>query len=84
MEQINDEGRVALCGNIADYNKPPEEKYGVRNLFQLVAKRLVVEGFLVFQFSPEQSAECKETLTQWAQEGKLLVEKTVVDGFDRP
>jgi len=83
LEMINDGGRIALCGNIADYDKPPECKYGVKNLFHLTAKSITLRGFLVFEFTPEQMADCTATLEQWAQEGKLKVECTIVDGFDR-
>lgn len=37
-------GRVIVCGFISDYNKPFEEKYGVRNLQVFFEKRLKMQG----------------------------------------
>lgn len=39
--------------------------------------RIKMQGFIVFDFM-DQYAEAKKELTQWAQEGKLKVEQTVV------
>ena len=80
---INEGGSVALCGAISQYDTHHTDKFGVNNTFQLVAKRLRVEGFLVFQFSPEQQAECTKTLAQWLQEGKLKESCTIIEGFDK-
>lgn len=52
---MNDFGRIIACGMVSQYNKPPNEAYGVRNLMQVVAKRLKMRGFIVripmFSFS---------------------------------
>lgn len=45
-------GRVVVCGNTVDANIPLDERYGVRNLRALIAKRLRVEGFLVLDYKP--------------------------------
>ena len=44
LEVMKDFGRVIACGQISQYDLPPEEKYGVRNLFHVVAKRLTFQG----------------------------------------
>ena len=43
LEVMNDFGRVIACGQISQYDLPPEQKYGVRNLFHVVAKRLTFQ-----------------------------------------
>lgn len=83
LEMINDKGRVALCGAISQYDTPPEKKYGIKNLFHVIAKQVRIQGFLVFAFTPEQTAECLETLGQWVQEGTLKDTSTVVEGFEK-
>lgn len=82
LEMMNDGGRVVVCGAISQYDTPPEQRYGVRNLFHVVAKQLKVQGFIVsFSFSEEQNADCTETLNKWFCDGKIKEVSTFVDGF---
>ena len=71
LEMLNDGGTVAICGAISQYDTRWEQRQGVRNLFQAVAKRLRLEGFLVLQFSQEQLEDCRETMMSWLKEGKV-------------
>jgi len=82
LEMMNDTGSVTLCGAISQYDAKPENRYGVRNLFQIVAKRLRVEGFIVGFFPPEAHAEGSETLLSWLREGKISDVSYFVDGFE--
>ncbi|MCE5167613.1 hypothetical protein HAX54_013130 [Datura stramonium] len=41
-------GRIAVCGMISQYNL--ENTEGVHNLFNLIVKRIRMEGFLVFDY----------------------------------
>ncbi|MCD7462865.1 hypothetical protein HAX54_049553 [Datura stramonium] len=41
-------GRIAVCGMISQYNL--ENTEGVHNLFNLIAKRIRMEGFIVFDY----------------------------------
>lgn len=82
IEIMNDGGRIALCGAISQYNARPDAKYGVKNLFQVVAKFLRLEGILASKFSDAQNKDAEDTLTAWLQEGKLQDCATIVDGFD--
>jgi len=40
-------GRIIACGMISQYNNPPDQQYGVKNLMNIVGKRLKIQGFLV-------------------------------------
>ena len=40
-------GRIVACGMISQYNIPPEKHYGVKNLMQVVGKRIKMQGFIV-------------------------------------
>lgn len=47
INHMNDFGRIVACGMISNYNKPPSDHYPIRNLMQVVAKRLKMQGFIV-------------------------------------
>ncbi|CAJ1449201.1 unnamed protein product, partial [Effrenium voratum] len=82
LDMLNDGGSVALCGAISQYDLRPEARSGVRNLFQAVAKKLRIEGFLLFQFTPEELQDCRDTMLSWMKEGKISDCCTFVDGFE--
>ncbi len=84
LEVMNDFGRIIACGQISQYDVPPERRYGVRNLFHVVAKRLTFRGYVTDprSFTPEQFAEANSTLGSWLSSGELVDHSTVIDGFD--
>jgi len=83
LEMMNDFGRVVMCGAISQYDKPPSERYGVKNLFHVVAKQLKLQGFIVSSFTPEQQQECIATMGEWLRTGKLQDRHTAVEGFEK-
>ena len=42
-----------MCGSISGYNVEGRESKGIRNLFNVTAQRLRMEGFIVFDFASE-------------------------------
>ena len=78
----NDYARVAACGAIAHYNDTDENPTpGPRNLFQIVKKRLRIEGFIVTD-SLGSFRPFLEEVTPWVAEGRVRFAETVVDGVD--
>ena len=73
-------GRAALCGSISGYNAvtPPP---GPRNMFMMVAKRLTLRGFLVFDHD-DLRPEFEATVPGWLASGRLVVRETVREGLD--
>ncbi|UKZ76874.1 hypothetical protein TrVFT333_004589 [Trichoderma virens FT-333] len=45
LDNMNVFGRIAASGMISQYNG---DKFGIRNLMQVVAKQLTIQGFIVF------------------------------------
>lgn len=79
LEAMNVRGRIAICGLIAGYNDT-EPRPGPHNLFHIIAKRLKVEGFIVFDHN-DLLAQFVADLAQWSREGKLRWKETVEHGI---
>ncbi|GAA3840560.1 NADP-dependent oxidoreductase [Sphaerisporangium flaviroseum] len=73
-------GRTAMCGAISTYNDP-EPPPGPRNLFQVIAKRLTLRGFIVNDHADRMPDMIKE-IGQWLQERRITFEETVVEGLE--
>ncbi|KAL0933582.1 zinc-binding dehydrogenase [Colletotrichum truncatum] len=82
LEMMNDQGRIVACGSISGYNSKPEDRYGVRNTFYLVTKRLRIQGFIVDLSPPKYNAAIDKLAPLFA-EGKIQVKEDVYDGIER-
>ncbi|KAI0862266.1 hypothetical protein F4860DRAFT_122389 [Xylaria cubensis] len=71
--------RFVMCGSISGYNEPGKESKGIRNLFHVVAQRIHMEGFIVFDFQDDYP-KAREELGQWLAEGKIKRKETIVKG----
>lgn len=82
---MNRHGRIPVCGMISGYSQKPEERYGVSNLFHLVAKSLKVEGFIVSEpdFGPKYGKEHQEVYGKWLAEGKVKAKIHATEGIDK-
>ena len=67
---------------IADYNKPFEEKYGVRNLQVFFEKRLKMQGFLVTDLLGKYFDQHQRDVQKWINDGSLKVKMSVTKGMD--
>ncbi|OWM84780.1 2-alkenal reductase (NADP(+)-dependent)-like [Punica granatum] len=71
-------GRIAACGMVSQYNlKQPE---GVHNLFQIVVKRIRMEGFVAFEYYP-QYPEYLEMVLPLIREGKIVYVEDIAEGL---
>lgn len=84
LDAMNQWGRIVGCGMISQYNLPDKERYGVKNLMHVVAKRLTMRGFIVFdkEFGPKHTKEHQEKLTQWLLDGSYTAKIDVTEGID--
>jgi NADPH-dependent curcumin reductase CurA len=77
---INQFARVAICGQIWQYNQDQPEP-GPRFLWKLIEKQAKVQGFLVFQFA-KQFREGVAQLTKWVRDGKIKYRERITDGIE--
>jgi len=79
---MNEYGRVAIVGAIATYNdKPGEPTLAPCVQGPMVFKQLKMEGFLVNRVRSKWNEGVKQMI-QWMNEGKIVAEETVHDGFE--
>jgi len=76
---LNDFGRVAFCGMVAEYND--DSPAPGPNLMQVVRKRLSLRGFIVSDH-PRAFADWRSTGGEWVREGSLKYREDVVRGLE--
>ncbi len=77
---MRDNGRIALCGMISDYNAK-EMTPGPRGMGIIIQRRLKIQGFIVFD-SPKLNMEFVGKAAGWLAEGKLKYQESVVEGLE--
>ncbi|MCL1077838.1 NADP-dependent oxidoreductase [Parashewanella spongiae] len=80
LNNMNDYGRVAVCGMISQYNDTTPTP-GPENLFQIIVKKLKLEGFIVFDHWSHYGEFAKE-MAQWLASGKIQAEQTIYEGLE--
>ncbi len=80
FNHLNERARVAVCGQISEYNAEKPEQ-GPRLLRQLLTKRARAEGFLIFQFA-DRYPEGMARMAEWLKAGKLKYRETVTQGLE--
>ncbi len=73
-------GRIPVCGMISTYNDE-QPSPGPANLFELVSRRIRMQGFLVIDFAPRFS-EGRAALERWLDAGQLKAFVDVQEGFE--
>ncbi|KAI0014754.1 NAD(P)-binding protein [Xylariomycetidae sp. FL0641] len=85
LDNMNTKGRIPVCGMISGYNQQPNERYGVKNLFQIVAKLITMQGFLVGQpeFGGAYREEHQKNVQAWIADGSFKAKLHVTEGIDK-
>ncbi|KAH8692396.1 putative alcohol dehydrogenase [Talaromyces proteolyticus] len=85
LDFMNTHGRIVTCGMISQYNLPPAERYGIKNLFHIISKRLKIEGFIVgdANFGPKYYKERNERIGAWIADGSIKDKEHIDDGIDK-
>jgi len=84
INAMNNFGRIIACGMISQYNAKPDELYPIRNLMNVVAKRLTIRGFIVGDenMGPKHAKEHQEKLQKWLADGTFKAKLSVTEGID--
>ncbi len=71
--------RFAICGMIEGYNKG--EPTSLRFAMRIIAARIALKGFIVFDYFPRM-AEFYAEMGPWVADGTVKSQETVVDGLE--
>ncbi len=84
LECLNDFGRIIACGMVSEYSTPESERYGIKNLMHVIAKRLTIRGFIVgdANMGPKYWTERNENISKWLHEGSIKAKMSVTEGID--
>jgi NADPH-dependent curcumin reductase CurA len=78
MMRLN--GHIVVSGQVADYNVPHEQRAGITNTGEFIAKRLTMRGILVFDDIPHFTAAQAE-MAAMIRDGKLIYREEMFDGL---
>ncbi len=74
-------GRIVVCGQMADYNRPADEATGLRNTRAFIGQRLTMRGLVAFDHVREYPQAWAE-MAEWIRDGRLKFREDIVDGFE--
>lgn len=80
LRLLNVHARVAICGQISQYNVEKPE-LGPRLLGLLIVTRSKVQGFLVSDYAA-RFGEGLQQMAGWIKEGKLKYHENIIEGFE--
>lgn len=75
-------GHIVISGQVADYNVPHDQRTGITNTAEFIAKRLTMRGLVVFDDLP-QFAGAQEQMGGMIREGKLVYREELFEGLEQ-
>ncbi len=82
IEAMRLNGRIAMCGIIADYDTDPQQRALQADLFQVIGRRVTIRGFISTDHASLRP-EFLATVTRWLDEGRLHYRETVTEGLEK-
>ncbi|KAI9240742.1 MAG: reductase RED1 [Podila humilis] len=80
LDVMNIHGRVIACGHISAYNG--QEPYGIRNMVQVIGKRITIRGFVVIDFEKEERANFRREVSEHLLRGDIVYKEDIIEGLD--
>ena len=81
LHQMRMRGRIVISGQVADYNTPADKVPGIRNTREFIARRLRMEGLVVFDDLP-MFAGAQSEVAGLLKDGVLKTREVVGDGIE--
>lgn len=80
IENMNNHGRIVLCGMISIYNatRPPRAP---RNLVSAISKRLTLKGFIIHDHL-DRMPFFQHDMARWRDQGNIVWKETIVQGIE--
>jgi NADPH-dependent curcumin reductase CurA len=81
---LNDFARVPICGQVAHYNDVdlPRGRDRLPGLMDtILAKRLKIQGFMVYDFDGEAPA-IRSEMASWLRSGEIINQEDITDGLE--
>ncbi|KAF9384287.1 hypothetical protein CPB97_005804 [Podila verticillata] len=80
LNVMNIHGRVIACGQISAYNG--QEPYGIRNMAQVIGKRITIRGFVFSDFEKEEGANFRHEVSEHLLKGDIVYKEDIIEGLD--
>ncbi len=80
LATMNPAGRIAVCGMISRYQDADDP--GVRNLVSVLANRLTITGFSIYDHVHKLPGFVPR-MSRWLADGAIVYDEDIVDGIDR-
>ena len=81
IAQLNDFGRVVMCGMVAEYDQGTGASLRGPNLMDAVRKRLRVQGFIVLD-RPGDISDWRRLGSQLLAAGQLKYREQIIEGLE--
>ena len=82
--EVHADSPLVACGAISQYSVPANERYGPKNIYMVVSKRLTMRGFISTDsdMGPKYAKEHMENVSKWLHDGAFKAQQSVTEGID--